>query len=337
MAENFNGDFSNLNNEQNTNTQNNPFGNSNVNTAQPQQSVNSANSGAFGNNSANTANTQNVPQNQGQPTKQAGKGPLTEEEKAYLREISEENYLIKKNSKRYKRSSLTENARYLSKVRRLYSSKISHRYFFFPIIKVTNLRNRAGGDGKGGAALFSAAARRTKRLVISLVLVFAILAVTAVGTLVPLMVINSDPQNTFNRDGFTIVNAAEVEGSIDDYVMGDMLDLPVLIRNNTNVPVEVRFHIELVAEAGSDLAEAIEDGILSLDDLEVIYNYDSLYWEQRSDGNLYYKSTLENSATENVELIKGFAIDLVDGASSTANEWEGYSLRLNFIVEYGEQ
>ena len=36
MAENFNGDFSNLNNEQNTNTQNNPFGNSNVNTAQPQ-------------------------------------------------------------------------------------------------------------------------------------------------------------------------------------------------------------------------------------------------------------------------------------------------------------
>ena len=324
MAENFNGDLPNNNSEQDVNSQNNPFSaTSTYGQSQPQQSVNSS-SGS-------------ISQNQDQPTQKTNnQGPLTAEEKEYLKQISEQNYLIKKTTKRFKRSSLSDNARYLSKIRRLYTSKIGHRYFYFPIIKVTNLRNRSDEKGKSGAALFSAAARKTKRLVVSLVIVFAILAVIGTGSFVTLTVING-PQNNYNPNGFTIVNEDEISGNIDNYIMGDRVNLPVKIKNSTNSAVEVRFHIELVADQNSQLSNAIEEGALSLSDLVVTYDFDDFYWELGSDGYLYYKGLLESSETDEVELISGFTINLTDNATSDENDWEGYSIRLNFIVEYGEE
>lgn len=284
--------------------------------------------------------------NKGEPTENvevasvkpaSSKEPLSKEEEVYLRKIGEENYSIKKTSKRYKKATLTNNARALSKVRRLYTAKISHKYYFCPILKVRKLRDRAGDDKRDGAAIFGAAARKTKRLILSLVIAFAILAVIGTGSFVTLMVIQNDTQNAFNPDGFTITNEDRIPGSIDNYWFGNDVYIPIKIQNQTAKKVEVQFAIWLEVIEGSELQEAIRHGLLSTAELKIVYKYDETQWQLNEYNRLVYignNGVLKNSSEE-IEVIHGFSIELI-GDADEAYKWANYSLRLKFVVEYGE-
>ncbi len=265
------------------------------------------------------------------PANASGSGPLNKSEEDYLARLAEQNYAIKKTTKRYSKSSITENARSLSKVRRLYSARMGHRYFPFPYKKVADLRDRAGGAIKA----FGAAAKKTKRLVLTIVIIVAILATIGTGAAVAVMAINNKNANAFYEGQFVISETTNVPAHINSYILGQKIDLPLYVRNRTNQSVEVRFKIDTVAEPDTPLYNAIRDGLVDPTQLVITYYYDEAQWTM-SDGYLYYiggEGYMPDSDKE-IEVISGFAIDIA--STTESNKWVNYQMTINFIVEFDQ-
>ncbi len=266
------------------------------------------------------------------PEEASGSGPLNKYEVDYLERIANQNYLIKKTTKRYSKSSITSEARALSKVRRMYTAKVGHRYFGFPFKKVRDLRDRAGSNR---IASFGAAARKTKRLVLTIVIVFAILATIGTGAAVAVMAINNKNENFFDAGKFVITDTTKVPAYINNYILGQKIDLPILVKNRTGQDVEVRFYIAVEVLPDSDLERAVANGLVDLSSLQFTYYYSQDNWRM-SEGMLYYVGTNGRmpDSDEEVEVISGFSIDIPSPEES--NKWVNYSMRLNFIVEFDE-
>ncbi len=335
------------NNTQNTNMQQNPAFRSAQNTAG--QGVNPQ----FAQNQTrpNAQTPQGAPRgvNQGQPNMaQAPKNAqmpqqnfenkkvLTEEDKERLRAVNNGNAEIKKLKKRYKKATLTENARPLYKVRRLYSARLSHRLYFEHMLEIARLRALASESGKKGAALIGAAAKKTRNLVAALLIVFAILAVIGTGTLVTVLVINQDQRDLNLAERLEIVGQNEFEADINNYQLGTDTGRKLSVLNNDVQNVLLALHVTI--EPNEALKNDIDSGAtdLTLEQLEWNPNIvNSNNWFIQGN-NLYYIGSLEIG--DELQIFDDYNLDLRDGYD-TYNEWSNgrYGVVLNFSIEYHSQ
>lgn len=305
------------------------FGNSQPQNSQ-QQNFQTNNYSTAQNLGAQGMHTAKIPPTNLPPTNSSETGPLNKSEITYLENLANQNYLIKKKSKKYTKARITENARVLNKIRRMYSTKMGHRYFGFPILTVNKLRLRIDDDKRGS---FGAAARRTKRLVLTIVIIVAILATLGTASVVTVMAINNRIANTFTTEGFIISNSQNIPPYINNYVLGRKVDLPIKIRNNTNQDVEVRFRIEISLIPDSDLEKAVANGLVDRSKLEITYYYDEANW-RLLDNMLYYIGTdgVMADSADDLEVVSGFSIDIA--STEESNKWVNYSMQLNFIVDF---
>ena len=286
-----------------------------------QQKINSQNQN-IANAQPQQASTGNI--NQPKTTRE-----LTQEEINFLKKISNDNYLIKKTSKKVKKANLSENARLLSKVRRLYTAKISLKYYFCPIIKVNKLRSLAGADKKGGAALFNAAAKKTRNLIATIIIVISVLAVIGAGAFVTLVVIGNDATQNPDIEGFTIVNTSQIAQPITNYTFGKKIDVPVKLKNTTGENVKVRLLVEI--NVPDDLKP--EAGNIS-----VQCYFDNSQWHHETLGDKTYITKNENmisSETDEVTAISGYQINIAEGANE--NIWATRRIQVVFTVYYGTE
>ena len=273
----------------------------------------------------------NVPNNNSE-----NKKTLSEEDKERLYEFNKDNTEIKKQRKRVKKPVLTENARPLYKVRRLYSARFARRMYFEQMLEIARLRALANEGGKKGAALIGAAAKKTKRLVASILIVFAILAVIGTGTLVTVLMLQED-RNNYNLDGeIVITNIDEVEADIGNYMLGSDVNVPLNVRNDTGQTIILRLAVSMTANEALqfDIDEGLTD--LRVEDLKFSYILSSTNsWYQETENGieyLYYVGQLADSAT--ISLFSGYKIDLVD-PNGDYNAWVNnrYGVELSFNVE----
>lgn len=268
------------------------------------------------------------------PEGQNSSGDLSKEEMQYLRKIGEQNFVIKKKIKKLKQAYPMEDARILSRVRRLYSLQFVRRYFGFPPHQVKKLRDRMGDDNR---SRFGAAAQRTKKMILTMVIIVAILATLGTGSVVAIMAINNSVTSNFASEGLIIVNAEEISKTpINGYVLGKKLDFGVYIKNSTNKPVNVCFYIDTVP--GAALQDAIDRNLVDPSQLMFTYYYDESKWQlDAATGKLYYIENngvyeITDAATPALQVISGFSLDIATGQES--NKWINYSLTLEFCVEY---
>lgn len=280
--------------------------------------------------SANQARSAKIQPTNLPPSEQSGSGPLNKPEIMYLDKIADQNFMIKKTTKRYSRASISSGAYSLSKVRRLYSARIGHKYYGCPIIQVNKLRGRANG-GKGAA--FGVAARKTKKLVLTIVIIVAILATLGTGAVVAVMAINNNLNNAFNHTEFIISNEANIPPNISNYVLGYQFELPIKIRNNTNQDVVVCFYISIKIEEDSELERAVAAGLVDPSKLEISYVYDEDLW-RLVDDKLYYigNGGVMADSAEDLQVISAFSIDIE--STEESNKWVNYSMTLVFNVEF---
>ena len=252
-------------------------------TPRPQQPQFNPNAQNFANQAPNNGAQQfqrpNQPQN---VPPQAGQGPagvqakktLSEEDKERLRKVNRDNADIKKLKKRVKKPVATENARPLYKVRRLYSAKISHRMYYERMLELAKLRALANEGGKKGAALIGSAAKKTRNLIATLLIVFAILAVVGTGTFVTITLLNQDENKfDFTRE-IELVNEDSINTNIPNYEFGKNIDTPVTIKNLTGQEIYVNMVIEVTPNA--NLKYGIENDDINYSDLifEPMYQSD---------------------------------------------------------------
>ena len=269
-------------------------------------------------------------------TNPENKKTLSEEDKERLYEFNKDNSEIKKQRKRVKKPTLTENARPLYKVRRLYSARFARRMDIEQMLEIARLRARANEGGKTGAALIGAAAKKTRRLVASLLIVFAILAVIGTGTLVTVLMLQED-RNNYNLDGeIVITNVEEVEAPIGNYMLGSDVEVPLNVRNDTGQTIILRLAVSMTANEALqfDIDEGLTD--LRVEDLKFSYILSSSNsWYQETENGieyLYYVGQLADDAT--ISLFSGYKIDLVD-PNGNYNDWANnrYGVELTFNVE----
>ena len=266
------------------------------------------------------------------PASSGTSGPLSKDEMSYLQKLADQNYVIKKTTKRFKQATLAENARTLSKIRRLYSAKVGHRYYGYPIVSVNKLRGRVEG-GKGAA--FGAAARKTKKLVLTIVIIVALLATLGTAAVVGVMVIGGGQGAQFVSDGLTISNSQNIPPSINSYILGEKVNLPIKIKNNTQKDVLVAFHIEMEIIEGSDLERAVANSLVDPNKLKFTYYYDDSNWGLVG-GKLHYIANggLMADSADDLEVISGFSIDI--DSTEESNKWINYQMRLKLIVEFDQ-
>lgn len=294
-------------------------------------------------------------------------GELSKEEMEYLGKISDQNYFIKKRSKKVKGLSFNE-PRALSRVRRLYSLTFARKYYGFPPIQVKKLRDRSGEDK---AKLFGAAARRTRNLIISIVLIIAILATLGTGAVVAILAVNSGLHNNINTDGLLIVNTDEIKSrAINNYSLGMWQDgkFYVKIRNTTNTDVNnITFQIQLsplkktitneagetesVVDENSAFYQAIKNKNIDPQQLIFSYEYDKNLWKLEEGQTVYvddyviYAPKLtyignggvlasSNDTEKDVVVISDFAIDIQ--SSTESNKWANLSMTISFVVTADE-
>ena len=258
------------------------------------------------------------------------KRSLTPEELAYLEKIGNLNYVIKKTTKRFKRADLSNNARYLTKVRRLYTARIGRKYYFFPIKRVTYLRSLLGDEKKGAAALFGAAARKTRNLITTLIIIFALIAIIGTGSFVTLVVINNENQNINIDNGLTFTDEGSITVGIKDYRVGDVKEFPIEVTNDTNTNIEIRFRMNIKTE-GEYWEKLVAKGV-EASDFSLEYVYSSQSWELKEDGWLYSKSNFR-STDKQILIISGFILHFNE--EKNANILGNESIRVEFVVDYG--
>ncbi len=286
-------------------------------------------------------------------------GDLNKEEIEYLRKISDQNFVIKKRLKKSKGRAFDE-PRALSKVRRLYSLNFARKYYGFPPVQVKKLRDRSGDD-KG--AIFGAAARRVKKIILTMVILVAIIATLGTGAVVAIMAINSNSNIFVDENGLLIVNADQIV-PIDGYSLGQWQenDFIIKMRNQTNIAIkDVTFRITLspikgeydsddaYAQRKKAFADALENGTIDPTQLVFSYSYDKSLWEMAPGQQVYvdkgviYGPMLKYIGGENgiiqsssnqdndIQVIRNFAIDIVSSAES--NKWVNFSMRISFVVQ----
>ena len=289
-------------------------------------------------------NSQNAPQQQNpqQPQQQAPQGAstgyekkktLSEEDKERLSNFNDSNDEIKKLRKRKKKAELTENARPLTKVRRLYSARIAHRVYPEQMQEINRLRTLAGEGGKKGAALIGRAAKRTRNLVASILLVFAILAVVGTGTLVTILMLNNEgdsvPSGTID---FT--DNTNIKQTITGYRMGDEIDEPITIANLTNRDLYFLFYVTISAPTDAPLTEGLDYNDLEIEFLGV----QSANWIKGTNNGIIYYTTRnktpmfknEDLTDNKIQIITGYKINLKDGGDE--NAWTGKTVVLTFNI-----
>ncbi len=259
---------------------------------------------------------------------------LTEEDKQRLRNMNDGNAEIKKMKKRVKKPTLTENARPLYKVRRLYSARLSHRLYFEHMLEIARLRAIAGESGKKGAALIGAAAKKTRNLVATLLIVFAILAVIGTGTLVTVLVINQDQRDYNLLERLDILNQSTFTDPISNYQLGTNINRQCTVLNNDEQDLFIEFSVTM--RANETLQNAITQGTtdLTLDQLEcnlIAHNSSDWIYEGNS---LYYIGEL--AVGSQLTILDGYNITLRDGFEQNSAEWSNgsYGVILDFEITY---
>lgn len=267
---------------------------------------------------------------------------LTEEDRERLYEFNKDNSEIKKLKKRVKKPSLTENARPLYKVRRLYSARIARRMYFEQMLEIARLRALAGESGKKGAALIGAAAKKTRNLVVTLLIVFAILAVIGTGTLVTVLLLNEDRGN-FELTGEIHITGEDTTQRIDNYRLGTDITTPISINNETGQSIMMKITVTMTANDA--LALSLDEGItngLDYNDLVFAFNLSNTnVWVQEYEYNsatytktydFYYVGQVSNGG--NMNIFSSYRIDLADPTESY-NPWANgvYGVDLTFTVE----
>lgn len=263
---------------------------------------------------------------------------LNKAEMAYLRKLGDQNYAILKKLKKFKQARPMDDARALSRVRKLYSMNFARRYFGFPPKMVKRLRDRLGSDV---VSAFSSAAQRTKRMVLIMVMIVAILATIGTGAVVAIMAYNSNNINShIKADGLVIIlppTSSEDPSplKINGYVFGAKLPYEIKIRNNIGAPMkECYFCMYIEPKKDTAYAKAVEDGLVDPSKLKFIYDYDTTLWKEEIVEGRTMLRYLGNGGLldkgEEISVIKGFAIDI--DPSENANNWVNYSATLVFFA-----
>ena len=283
--------------------------------------------------------TQNSPQ---QPLSNQsglqGKKTLSEEDKERLRKVARDNLDIKKLKKRVKKPSITENARPLFKLRSLYSAKLAHRMYYERMLEIAKLRALANEGGKKGAALISTAAKKTRSLVATLLIVFAILAVVGTGTFVTISMLNRETPNYDFTGVLTIVDQNKVEAKVDNYVFGSDVNVPISINNSTGQIIFISFYIDM--KPNEYLQDALDRGELDFSKLVLSYKFGETFnpdnWLiQNVDGTTYMYYYGQVGINSQLTIIDGYSIDLAEGETNH-EDWvkNGYGVELTFTINY---
>ncbi len=319
--------------QNNINTNGQPMGNP-QNIQRPTQPANMG---------PQTTAPQSQPQTPNAPKQNVdNKKTLTDEDRERLYEFNKDNTEIKKVKKRVKKPALTENARPLYKVRRLYSARIARRMYFEQMLEIARIRALAGESGRKGAALIGAAAKKTKNLVVTLLIVFAILAVIGTGTLVTVLLLNEERGN-FELTGEIHITGEDTEQKIDNYRLGTDITTPISISNETGQSIMMKITVTMTANDA--LAESLRENITNgLDYEDLIFDYslaNASVWVQSDNYlessytkvyNFYYVGQVANDGSMNI--FSSYKIDLVD-PSADYNPWANgvYGVNLTFTVE----
>lgn len=283
--------------------------------------------------------TQNSPQ---QPLSNQsglqGKKTLSEEDKERLRKVARDNLDIKKLKKRVKKPSITENARPLFKLRSLYSAKLAHRMYYERMLEIAKLRALANEGGKKGAALIGTAAKKTRSLVATLLIVFAILAVVGTGTFVTISMLNRETPNYDFTGVLTIVDQNKVEAKVDNYVFGSDVNVPISINNSTGQIIFISFYIDM--KPNEYLQDALDRGELDFSKLVLSYKFGETFnpdnWLiQNVDGTTYMYYYGQVGINSQLTIIDGYSIDLAEGETNH-EDWvkNGYGVELTFTINY---
>lgn len=286
----------------------------------------------------------NAPQqpNQQQPQQQAPQGAsagyekkktLSEEDKERLSNFNYSNDEIKKLRKRKKKAELTENARPLTKVRRLYSARIAHRVYPEQMQEINRLRALAEEGGKKGAALIGSAARKTRNLVASILLVLAILAIVGTGTLVTILMLNNEG-NSVPSGTIEFTDNTDIKQTITGYRMGEEIDEPITIANLTNRDLYFLFYVTISAPTDAPLTEGLDFKDLEIEFLGV----QSENWFKGTNNGITYYTTRtktpmfkNESITDNkIQIITGYKINVKDGVDE--NAWANKTVVLTFNI-----
>ncbi len=334
--------------------------------SRPQQPQFNQNAQNFANQAPNNGAQQfQRPQQSQNVPPQAGQGPagvqvkktLSEEDKERLRKVNRDNADIKKLKKRVKKPVATENARPLYKVRRLYSAKISHRMYYEHMLELARLRALANEGGKKGAALIGTAAKKTRNLIATLLIVFAILAVVGTGTFVTITLLNNGSQDFDFKGDIELTEGELINKTISNYEFGKDIDMPITVKNSTGKELYLNLIIDVTPN--ENLINAIENENLNFKDLQFTPIYkdgfnDEMwtiekceYIETTKNGvvdtrtqryYMYYNgkmSTDSNSASNTLSMIKGYKFTLAETATNQ-ERWviNGRGVEVKFTINY---
>lgn len=289
-------------------------------------------------NQSNPNNPNNIQQPNQNKAGFENKKTLSEEDKERLRKLNRNNVDIKKLKKRSKKPILTENARPLYKVRRLYSAKLSHKMYYEKMLEIAKLRALANEGGKKGAALIGGAVKKTRNLVATILIVFAILAVVGTGTFVTLTMLNKDTTDYNFTGQLTIKDQEQVEEKIDNYELGKDINIPISVLNSTGQNIILRFYVEM--KPNTYLQDAVDNGELDFSKLVLSYNFNdesrkSSWYFQEVDGIVYMYYIGQLAINSSLTIIDGYKIDLAPGESNH-DDWikNNYGVEVTFYIQY---
>ncbi len=294
-------------------------------------------------------------QPQGHSTIQSKK-TLSEEDKERLRQVNRDNVDIKKSRKHLKKPFITENARPLFKVRRLYSAKIAHRMYYERMLEIARLRALANEGGKKGAALIGTAAKKTRNLIATLLIVFAILAVVGTGTFITISILNQEQKSFEFSQTIKLLDEEQIKASITDYEFGTDIARPITIENVTGQEIYVNLIIEVtpnqemeyaIKNEGVDFRHLVFTPIYKNDDTFKYTDWiieDCNYVETKENDvvvsrklrySMYYKPKISISNNNTLNFLGGYKFDL-DNTTTDHDKWiiNGRGVSVTFTINY---
>ena len=166
------------------------------------------------------------------------------------------------------------------------------------------------------------ASNRKKNMIIALLLLIFIVGAVGVGTYFIYQSITNKETNRVITGEVVFVNSTEISIPVENARLNKDIEKPVIIKNETNAAMYVRFKIEITDEEGNP-AEG------DLEQLDIRYTYDMGKWYLDSSQNyLYYKGMVLRG--QQIQPITHFQIYSVN---ANENYWAGRTIGIKFTAE----
>ena len=178
---------------------------------------------------------------------------VSDADKQTLQKVAQENQLIKQKVKKYKKPTLSTNARPVYFSHKLYSTSVPHKLYAYPMARINALRlalARLGGD----AAKLLVTGVNARRIVTTVVTVLAVLLILGLGAV---LAVNGFSRPNGEGDGPDIIVDPQGDISLSVY-RGDNLQADGVVKEDNYEIDTIRYtkineHISVTNTSNEDL------------------------------------------------------------------------------------